>query len=110
MVALAPANDVDFESPAVASPGSSMNRMFKLTLALLAVLALTGSALAQISNGTVDKKGNIKLPSSLAAVANYGRAVRSGSFASVEDKSMASALPVGDLSDRTRNDRHEPNG
>jgi hypothetical protein len=33
--ALAPANDGDVESRAVASPGSSMNRMFKLTLALL---------------------------------------------------------------------------
>jgi hypothetical protein len=34
--------------------------MFKLTLGLLAVLALTGSALAQISEwhgGTVEKKG-----------------------------------------------------
>jgi hypothetical protein len=60
-----------------------MNRMFKLTLALLAVLALTGSALAQISEwhgGTVDKKGTSRF-------ANYGGAVRSGFLASVEDKS-----------------------
>jgi hypothetical protein len=87
--------------------------MFKLTLALLAVLALTGSALAQISEwhgGSVDKKGTSRLLHHHRQLPQLRWCCAIGLFASVEDKSMASALPVGDLSVRMRNDRHEPNG
>ena len=58
-----------------------MNRMFKLTLALLAVLALTGSALAQISDGTearLIRKEHHACFITTGSCPNYGGAVRSG--------------------------------
>jgi len=87
-----------------------MNRMFKLTLALLAVLALTGSALAQISEwhgGTVDKKGTSRflhhqqqLPTTVALC---GRAFSPRSKISRWHRRYLSSV-------RMRNDRHEQNG
>jgi len=54
-----------------------MDVMFKLTLAALAVLALTESGLAQSPNGAEArlKERNITLPPAPAAVGNYVDAV-----------------------------------
>jgi len=74
-----------------------MDVMFKLTLAALAVLALTESGLAQSPNGAEArlKERNITLPPAPAAVGNYVDAVRVGSLLFVSGNTSREWEPKG---------------
>ena len=74
-----------------------MDVMFKLTLAALAVLALTESGLAQSPNGAEArlKERSITLPPAPAAVGNYVDAVRVGNLLFVSGNTSREWEPKG---------------